>query len=178
MLLSFCHRMTQLQHGWGESRLKKNKPKQKHFHIYHQTNANWQWFSPCVIVNCVLTASHVNIRVVSPCSQGIWQNTGLWYHSAWCINTSAERIHFCCMHAHTRVKAVSFNIMQMLWFFLFSNSNSQRLPVARTCPSSQLPQGMPSVCSMGDALLEFLACTQRSLARKSWHKRPEIQACP
>lgn len=53
-------RMTQLQHGWGESMLIKKK-----IHVNHQTNANWQWFSPCVIVNCVLTALHVNIRLSS-----------------------------------------------------------------------------------------------------------------
>lgn len=164
--------MTQLQHGWGESKLKKKKN-----HINCQTNANWQWFSPCV-VNCILTALNVNTHlssqplqpkhiVTKPRPMILIQDAVL----TWVFKG------FICT---ARTRTVGFRTVQMPWASLFPDTNSQRLSRSATGHNMPFVPATPghALCSKGDGPLEFLACTKHSSVRKSWHKQPEIQAWP
>lgn len=118
-----------------------------------KTNANWQWFSPCVILNCILIALNVNIHLSSQALQPrdimakarpvIPVQAGVL---TWAFKGFAFTI---CMHTHTQCSLQALVLCECIGSPCSPTEipgccSRPRSTMGRTCPSSRLPQDMTS----------------------------------
>lgn len=118
-----------------------------------KTNANWQWFSPCVILNCILIALNVSIHLSSQPLQPrdiMAKARPVIPIQAGVLTRAFKGFAFTiCMHTHTQCSLQALVLCECIGSPCSPTEipgccSRPRSTMGRTCPSSWLPQDMTS----------------------------------